>query len=46
VTPIREVDDRTIGKGIRGPVTERLQALYFDVVHGRRENHTGWLTVV
>jgi len=46
VTPIREVDDRMIGKGGRGPVTEHLQALYFDVVHGRRENYTGWLTLV
>jgi len=46
VTPIREVDDRLIGRGGRGPVTERLQALYFDVVHGRRENYAGWLTLV
>jgi branched-chain amino acid aminotransferase len=46
VTPIREVDDRVIGHGGRGPVTERLQALYFDVVHGRRENYTAWLTLV
>ncbi|MEF3194224.1 MAG: branched-chain amino acid transaminase, partial [Halothiobacillaceae bacterium] len=35
VTPIREVDNRPIGQGSRGPITERLQALYFDVVHGR-----------
>jgi branched-chain amino acid aminotransferase len=46
VTPIREVDDRMIGTGGRGPLTERLQTLYFDVVHGRRENYTGWLTLV
>ncbi|MGD8618683.1 MAG: branched-chain amino acid transaminase [Gammaproteobacteria bacterium] len=46
VTPIREVDDRLIGHGGRGPVTERLQGLYFDVVHGRREKYAGWLTVV
>jgi len=46
VTPIREVDDRMIGHGGRGPVTERLQALYFDVVHGRRETYAGWLTLV
>jgi branched-chain amino acid aminotransferase len=46
VTPIREVDDRMIGTGGRGPLTERLQALYFDVVHGRRENYAGWLTLV
>jgi branched-chain amino acid aminotransferase len=46
VTPIREVDDRMIGKGGRGPVTERLQALYFDVVHGREAKYTDWLTLV
>jgi branched-chain amino acid aminotransferase len=45
VTPIREVDGRTIGKGGRGPITERLQALYFDQVHGRRETHPEWLTL-
>jgi len=46
VTPIREVDDRAIGAGKRGPVTERLQALYFDVVHGRVDKYSDWLTVV
>jgi len=35
VTPIREVDGRLIGPGHRGPITERLQSIYFDVVHGR-----------
>ena len=46
VTPIREVDDRMIGQGGRGPVTERLQSLYFDVVHGRKDKYTRWLTLV
>ncbi|HYN79376.1 MAG TPA: branched-chain amino acid transaminase [Lamprocystis sp. (in: g-proteobacteria)] len=46
VTPIREVDHRTIGKGGRGPITERLQTLYFDQVHGRRDTHPEWLTLV
>jgi len=46
VTPIREVDGRTIGRGTRGPITERLQSLYFDVVHGRSEAHLEWLTLV
>ena len=45
VTPIREVDGRTIGQGARGPITERLQGLYFDVVHGRHEAHPDWLTL-
>jgi len=43
VTPIRELDDRPIGGGSRGPVTERLQSLYFDQVYGRRETHPEWL---
>jgi len=46
VTPIREVDNRAIGSGSRGPVTEQLQSLYFDVVHGRVEQYKDWLTVV
>jgi branched-chain amino acid aminotransferase len=46
VTPIREVDNRTIGEGKRGPVTERLQSLYFDIVHGRVSAHADWLTLV
>lgn len=46
VTPIRELDGRTIGSGRRGPVTEELQSLYFDQVHGRRTQHPEWLIVV
>ncbi len=46
VTPIREVDDRTIGNGGRGPITERLQTLYFDAVHGRSPERSDWLTQV
>jgi branched-chain amino acid aminotransferase len=44
VTPIREIDGRAIGAGSRGPITERLQALYFDHVYGRRAQHAEWLT--
>jgi branched-chain amino acid aminotransferase len=46
VTPIRELDNRAIGNGTRGPVTEKLQTLYFDVVHGRSAKHADWLTLV
>jgi branched-chain amino acid aminotransferase len=46
VTPIREIDGRTIGEGHRGPITERLQSLYFDQVHGRRDVYSDWLTLV
>ena len=46
VTPIREVDGRAIGSGDRGPITERLQSMYFDQVHGRRSENPHWLTFV
>ncbi len=46
VTPIRELDGRTIGCGSRGPMTEKLQSLYFDHVSGKRDDHPEWLTYV
>jgi len=46
VTPIRELDNRAIGSGSRGPVTEKLQSMYFDAVRGRREQNMEWLTPV
>jgi branched-chain amino acid aminotransferase len=46
VTPIRELDNRTIGAGHRGPITEKLQTLYFDCVQGRSAKHASWLTHV
>jgi branched-chain amino acid aminotransferase len=46
VLPIRELDNRVIGSGRRGPITTRLQNLYFDVVRGRGGVHPEWLTPV
>ena len=46
VTPIREVDDRPIGKGKPGPVTRAIQEAYFKAVHGKDPNHRAWVTVV
>jgi branched-chain amino acid aminotransferase len=46
VTPIREVDNRPIGNGGRGPITEILQKDYFDLVHGRLASHPQWLAYV
>lgn len=46
VTPIRELDNRAIGTGSRGPITQELQSLYFDAVYGRSDNHADWLTYV
>ena len=44
VTPIRELDGRTIGDGKRGPVTARIQKAFFDVVTGKAEKHRDWLS--
>ena len=46
VTPIRELDNRPIGSGTRGPITKELQSLYFDIVHGRVDKYQDWLTLV
>ena len=46
VTPIREVDGRTIGAGKRGPVTARLQNAFFDCVAGKSDQYRDWLTPV
>ena len=46
VTPIRELDNRQIGLGRRGPVTTRLQELFFATVNGRNPAHKDWLTRV
>jgi branched-chain amino acid aminotransferase len=46
VTPIRELDGRVIGAGARGPVTEKIQSLFFDVVNGRASKYSRWLTPV
>lgn len=46
ITPIRELDNRSIGEGRRGPVTEKLQSLFFDVVAGRNERYGHWLMPV
>ena len=46
VTPIREIDNRQIGDGKRGPITKMLQDAFFDVVAGRDRKHESWLTFV
>lgn len=46
VTPIREIDQRVIGQGSRGPVTEKLQKAFFDAVHGRNAKYHHWLSQV
>ncbi len=46
VTPIRELDNREIGSGSRGPITEKLQSLFFDVVAGKAPQYNHWLSLV
>jgi len=46
VTPIRELDGRTIGEGSRGPVTEKIQSMFFDIVGGKAAKYNHWLTRV
>ena len=46
VVPIREVDGRTIGEGARGPLTQKLQTMYFDTVRGNRAANSHWLEPV
>jgi len=44
VTPIREVDGRAIGRGAMGPITRKIQGMYFDVIRGRVPKYKDWLT--
>ncbi|HUW28896.1 MAG TPA: branched-chain amino acid transaminase [Sulfuriferula sp.] len=46
VTPIRELDNRTIGNGERGPITTQLQKMYFDCVTGKDPKHESWLSYI
>ena len=46
VTPIREVDNRQIGSGTRGPITTKLQKAFFDLVDGKHKRAKDWLTPV
>jgi branched-chain amino acid aminotransferase len=46
VTPIREVDDRPIGSGTRGPVTKEIQQTYFSAVKGGLEQYAHWVELV
>ena len=46
VTPIRELDRVEIGSGSRGPITEKIQSAFFDIVNGRNPKYAHWLTKV
>jgi branched-chain amino acid aminotransferase len=46
VTPIRELDRIELGSGSRGPITEKIQSAFFDIVNGRNPKYAEWLTLV
>jgi branched-chain amino acid aminotransferase len=46
VTPIRELDRIELGAGMRGPITEKIQSAFFDIVNGRNAKYSHWLTLV
>jgi branched-chain amino acid aminotransferase len=46
VTPVREIDNRTVGEGTVGPVTKKIQARFFEVARGSDTSHPEWLTRV
>jgi len=46
VTPVRELDRLQIGSGSRGPITEKIQSAFFDIVNGRNPKYADWLSKV
>jgi len=46
VTPIRKLDDKKVGDGKRGPITKKLQEIYFNVVHGKNAQYMKWLNFI
>ena len=46
VTPIRSIDHRTIGIGKRGPISEKIQTAFFDIVEAKVEDKYGWLSYI
>ncbi|MBI2341079.1 MAG: branched-chain-amino-acid transaminase [Deltaproteobacteria bacterium] len=46
ITPIRELDDRTIGSGKPGPITQKVQQAYFDIIRGKVKKYEEWLDYV
>ena len=44
LTPVREIDNRRIGTGTPGPITQSLQKTFFSIVRGEDPSHEAWLT--
>lgn len=46
ITPVREIDDRQIGEGKPGPVTKKVQDIFFEIVNGKNKKYQEWLTPI
>ncbi len=46
ITPVREVDDRMIGSGKPGPITQKIQEIFFSIVKGENKKYQGWLDLI
>jgi len=46
ITPVREIDGRTIGKGVKGPITDKIQQTFFKIAHGNKSKFSKWLTPI
>ena len=46
ITPVREVDSRTIGAGKKGPITDKIQQTFFEIARGNNSKFRKWLTPV
>ncbi len=46
ITPIREVDGRSIGSGKPGEITRKIQSIFFEIVRGKRKGYESWLTYI
>ena len=44
ITPVREIDNRSVGTGKPGPITQKVQSLYFDLVKGKNPHFKEWLS--
>ena len=46
ITPVREIDSRTIGKGVKGPITDKIQQTFFKIARGNKSKFSKWLTPI
>ena len=46
ITPVREIDSRIIGKGVKGPITDKIQQTFFKIARGNKSKFSKWLTPI